>query len=1066
MRLPSTRRNVARASLRALIIGLFAAGTGDAWADPTSNPFAAGALVAATGECDVLTVSFNREARYAGHVPKDVGGALTIQLNPVDTFVFDPTARITPQGVAVENAGAGGVKSVTVEFNQPSGPTLRIEFDRKVTFDVAQPGSLDQIAVAFPKSGSKAACSVAQLLKAPTPTAGPIGIAQAASPLPVQRPGAVSPADVNIIQASLDDARYAMRRKDYKRAIVLLKKILEYPESASTPDALLTLGETADLAGDLGLAAGAYREYLRRYPFADAAAKAARRLGVEPPARAGGVVTREPDKAGGTQWSVGGGVSSFYVRDDSATQTKDISTAPNPNADPDSHIVHQNEILNNFDLRGSISDELISTKIRVSGSHEQALASGAQEQDRVGMSTAYFETYLKPTGITARVGRQSVSGAGVIGRFDGALLSWQYDPTFRFNVVGGAANWSSYDAPFLNERYLFGTSVDVAGVAPGLDASLFAIQQNDRGVVDRRAVGAEVRYYRDNMSALGLIDYDIHFQKLNAATFTGSYTFEDKSILATTLDYRRVPYLSSWNALEGQPYATLYDMLHDSTLSQVQQYALDRTPVFTSAMVSYMRPLNERWQVGGDGTITHLAGTPPSGGVDGTMPSGTELYLSGQLVGTSIVKDGDQFVGALRYAHLNDSNVYFLDLGARYPWDEKLSISPRFRAGYRVGTTIPLKETTILPSVLLDYAFARGLSFEGEVGYKYIDSLQSGVKSASKDFFFTLGVRSDFSGEGRAKCSGWLAPCAGLWLAGGGDDKRADLEPIYFDRAAPPADAAPSVASTVSIEGGMRYWLSVGSNKYDFFADSTPTQLVSRLDYRSGATHAGEAFFRADIRQGALRDFFLKGMAGGGLISSGRLYDEDFPPITDPYSKTVSAMSGRLGYWGFDVGYNVYTSARFRLGAFIGFQQMIQTQTASGCQQLAQSPICAGVGAVPTSVPVVTEWDRWNSLRVGAVADVNVTDKLKWRSEVALLSAGQNALDTHYFTFGGDPSRGRGGGFQAESAIDYRLTKKLSVGAGVRWWRYNTDALDSFGQMLRYRTDRYGVFGEASYRLN
>ena len=160
-----------------------------------------------------------------------------------------------------------------------------------------------------------------------------------------------------------------------------------------------------------------------------------------------------------------------------------------------------------------------------------------------------------------RVGRQSRNTGGVIGRFDGGVVSWQASDFVRLNAVAGSPNWSRFDVPFKDGKTLFGASVDFGKVLGGLETSLYAIQQNDKSVIDRQAVGAEFRYFDKNKSALGTIDYDLYFQQLNAAIFSGSWMFDDKSTLATALDYRKVPYLSSWNALQGQPFLTLYDML-------------------------------------------------------------------------------------------------------------------------------------------------------------------------------------------------------------------------------------------------------------------------------------------------------------------------------------------------------------------------------------------------------------------------------------------------------------------------------------------------------------------------
>ncbi len=1035
-------------------------------AEPVTDEFAASAQVVAANGCALLNVQFHYRVQDIAHFPPDRGQELRVTLRPIDPVASDLKGMFPRQGVPIERADLAGIDTVTVDFDQAIGPTLRVLFNRQVAFDLSHSENFESILVAVPRPGSSAICKVSEF---PPPTAGP-GAGPAAPPnesaaLPQQRAGKTSAADIKTIEASMDEARFAMRKKNYKEAIALIEKVLAYPENPHTPDALMALGEARQLAGQTVLADAAFREYLRRYPDAGGAASVAKRLGLPPTARPGGALGPDDGKdRGKTHWFVSGSASSFYVSDDSTTTAKDISIAPNPTADPDSHLVHQNTILNNIDLYGSIDDDNVRTKFKLSGVVEKDMSTGANEQDRAGFSTAYIESNFKSADITTRIGRQTLNGAGVIGRFDGADVYWQTNSVIRLGAVAGAANWSSFDTPFLDQRYLLGANIDFANFPPGSDVSFFAIQQTDKWILDRRAIGAEFRYFRDNKSVLGLIDYDIHFQTLNAAAFSGSWTFDDKSILSTALDYRRVPYLSTWSALQGQPFTTLYDMLRFNTLDQLQQYAIDRTPVFSSAMVSYSKPLSETLQASADFTITNMSGTPPSGGVDGTMPSGTEFYVSGQLMGSNVLKPGDLYVGALRYAHLAGSNVYFMDLNSRYPWSENFQISPRLRVGYQEGSAPQLKETTVLPSILFDYMYDKNLSFESEVGVKWIDSNAGGLVSNTKDFYFTLGVRSDFSAEGSARCVGMLSPCPYLWFGGGLTDQQAKSDRIYYSPAVSKPPTETPLNAMFAIESGSRYWFSQGQNRYNYYADSTPTQRVSALNYASNATHTGEAYVRADIRQGLLRNVFLRGYLGGGLTQSGTLTDEDFPPLTSPYSKTVSNMSGRLGYWGLDIGYNLYTTDRFRLGGFAGYQQFMDVSNAGGCTQVAGSPICAI--PIPSSVRLVSEQDRWNSLRVGAIVDVNVTDRLKWKNEFALSASSQHALDNHFATFGRDPANGQGGGFQIESSLNYRVADNWDIGAGARWWRFNNDLIDNFGQLLRYQTDRYGVFAQASYHFN
>jgi hypothetical protein len=272
---------------------------------------------------------------------------------------------------------------------------------------------------------------------------------------------------------------------------------------------------------------------------------------------------------------------------------------------------------------------------------------------------------------------------------------------------------------------------------------------------------------------------------------------------------------------------------------------------------------------------------------------------------------------------------------------------------------------------------------------------------------------------------------------------------------------------------GARYWYSSAKNGYNYYGDTTTSLLVSRLTYQGMTANSGEAYFRLDGSSGPLTGVFLKGYAGGGVIFSGNLIDEDFPPVTVPYSNTTSNLTGSLAYASIDLGYSLFdnswaravragdVSGAMRLGAFVGYHYWQETANAYGCTQNAGNPICAPPFTVPTSVLGVTEQDKWNSLRLGVTGDVLLSPRFRLTGEFAYVWTSQSALDTHYLTWGPDPATGNGTGFQTEAVLSYQLTDYFHIGIGGRWWHFNTNAVDSFGQLETYTTDRYGGFLQA-----
>ncbi|MEQ1651152.1 MAG: autotransporter outer membrane beta-barrel domain-containing protein, partial [Hyphomicrobium sp.] len=292
----------------------------------------------------------------------------------------------------------------------------------------------------------------------------------------------------------------------------------------------------------------------------------------------------------------------------------------------------------------------------------------------------------------ARVGRQTRNTGGVLGRFDGGLVSWQATPWLRWNVVGGSPVASRRDDPFKDEKFFYGTSIDFGPFLGGFDFSLFTIAQQAQGLIDRAAIGAELRYRDAHKSAFATVDYDVHFQEFNAAIFSGTWTFADKSTLHGGADYRKSPYLTSWNALQGQQFLTLFDLLKLRTRHEVDQMALDRTTAYTSATIGYSRPLTDKLQVNVDATTAHIDGTIASFGVDAAPSTGNELYLSGQLIGSNIFAPEDLFIFGTRFADRQDSNTYAVDFSMRFPLTPDWRINPRLMLSYRDGKTFDFAE--------------------------------------------------------------------------------------------------------------------------------------------------------------------------------------------------------------------------------------------------------------------------------------------------------------------------------------------------------------------------------------
>jgi opacity protein-like surface antigen/outer membrane protease len=288
--------------------------------------------------------------------------------------------------------------------------------------------------------------------------------------------------------------------------------------------------------------------------------------------------------------------------------------------------------------------------------------------------------------------------------------------------------------------------------------------------------------------------------------------------------------------------------------------------------------------------------------------------------------------------------------------------------------------------------------------------------------------------------------------------------PMYAK--APPRAWAPGW----EFEGGGRYWYSWGRFQKDLPGGSNDQSLISRLTYKNTA-NTGEFFARIDTPY----NVFLKGNIGGGRINNGHMNDEDWGIFgAVAYSNTNSdPVKGPLFFFTTDVGYDFLRGPGYKVGAFVGFNQLKYTMDAGGCVQIA-NPLsdCVGAGAVPSSVVVITEHGTWNSFRVGTSAQAMLYDRWKLSGEVAYVPYTKFiGFDDHVLRSLVFDERGHGHGVQAEAFLTYMVTDAFSLGVGGRYWGlWTTSGTDAVRGAVAprndtYRTERAGITFQGSYKF-
>ena len=558
-----------------------------------------------------------------------------------------------------------------------------------------------------------------------------VGTPDAVAQVPATQPRASATLTPPDIERTLQQARTAFRRKDYAAAIPLLTKLVEQPEFPGRAEALELLGLARERSGQLAHAKAEYEEYLRRYPDGEAAARTRKRLqgltfATSPAAmRAAAAATSE------SPWKFYGGWSQVYRRDDAGF---DNGTATGERTT-------QNAVLTDVALTARRRGERFDFSSRVSAGYGlDMLADGPGDQSRV--TTMFAEVRDRELDWTLRGGRQSGGLGGLLGTFDGLYASYQLRPRLRLNALTGFPVESTRTGPTSDRRF-YALSADLGTFGGAWDVSAYAISQDYSGMTDRQAIGTELRYFRPGVTFVGLVDYDIHYGDLNDVLLLGTVALPARWTASVNLDHRRSPTLASRNALIGQPVTRFDQLFGMYTEAEIEQLARDRSATSDVYTLSLSRPVGERWQWTLDLTGMTLGGTPESGGVPATEPTGTDLIVSTQALGYGLFGRGDVSSLGLQFQDGDATSAYSLGLNAQFPVGRAWRIGPRLRVDQREFHVDGSDQLLYAPGLRTELR-GKHMSLEFEGGAEFGSRSLDDATEDTTRYYLSLGYRYDF----------------------------------------------------------------------------------------------------------------------------------------------------------------------------------------------------------------------------------------------------------------------------------------------------------------------------------
>ena len=670
-----------------------------------------------------IRVNFILPLRYVKHRPTTPSKVVLIEMSPISGLTLEDTEILEQfedrEPLSWDRSTPVPLKAMTFDGSSPNRPLLVFRFARKVDFELRSSGDLRSL-IFFVKM------DVESKPKKETKIIEP--------GLPSVKP---SKADPKLIEA-MKEANKEMTAKNYPRAIQLYTKILSRPESDLSQDAQELLGLARDRNNQLAHAKSEYEKYLKKYPKGEGADRVRQRLnglltaGDKPKEKLRRAkIARDPEE---TVWDtqVFGSFSQFYSYDETDSDSTGASR------------INRSDLSTGFDFNTRFRNDKYEIRTQFVGGYDADFREDGDE-NFTSVNTMNIEIKDLKRKLFGRFGRQFESSGGVLGRYDGGLLSYGINSKVKINGVAGVPVQSTRVAPLdINKRF-YGMSLDLGTFAKHWNFNVYGIKQDVDGITDREAVGGEARYFHPKRSYLTLMDYDVSFKELNLFIFSGNFVFPAKTRWNLTLDYRKSPILTTSNALQGQQGVSDFsDLLKTLSEDEVRKLAQDRTAKSRSMIFSVTQELSEQFQLNGEFSVSELSGTPASGGVTATPTTGAEYFYSTQLIGSSLFKENDITIFGLRYSDLQNVDSYSGDLNIRIPITRDLRINPRVRIDYRKNKNDDGDRVNIRPLVRMDYRWKRWLRFELEGGREWINETVIGDSQKSTNYFFSLGARAFF----------------------------------------------------------------------------------------------------------------------------------------------------------------------------------------------------------------------------------------------------------------------------------------------------------------------------------
>ena len=531
---------------------------------------------------------------------------------------------------------------------------------------------------------------------------------------------------------------------EFDSAIEMYNRVLNMPPNSQSQMAQELIGAARELNRDLEKAKIEYELYLKLYPNTDGAKRVEDRLAGINAGKPIVSAIAKPKKTfkEGSEITTFGSLSQYYYGSRTDTHLT---------GQPTKRLTDQSALVSSFDITSRWRHNQYDDKLVIRDQQTHNFPPGVIDANR--LTSAYWDHEDREIGFMTRLGRQPGNSQGILGRFDGVFGRYTINPTFKITGVAGVPDDGTHSTIKTN-RHFYGSAIEFAAPSSNFSGNVYAIQQVADKLVERRAVGTELRYFKDKLSIFSLLDYDTVYKEVNIALIQANWTAFNDINFNALLDHRKTPILYAETgvrtAAPSSGAASVGDLRRLFTDRQIYDNVNAITADTDTALFGATKQMSLHWQLGGDIRASRTSATKNVTDNLGTVilgspATGTSYTYSAQAIGTdTIFKDDTSVISA---SYIDDPTFQGQTLGfthlatfkTKYKVDSSLNL-------FHSKTNAAVRTVKMTPSIRLAYQWRENTALEAEFGVEKTlinDPIALTHEKDLREFMF-VGYRWDY----------------------------------------------------------------------------------------------------------------------------------------------------------------------------------------------------------------------------------------------------------------------------------------------------------------------------------